>query len=114
VIKETRLKEVKHARRLSVSVIGLASLFAGSVPANLSAATAAVSTGFRTLPAAPLGGTNPWPVFRFQIKGSRVTADKTLQGEDREGLLETTCIPPLPTSFRIATPANADPTDCPP
>ncbi len=79
-----------------IRALTLFGLFANVLCPRLSASPVNVAAGFRTLPVAPLGESNPWPMFRFQIKGSPVVADKKLTGEDIDGLFGTTAIPPLP------------------
>ena len=79
-----------------VSLLIWIGLLANLACLSLSADPVSVATGVRTLPVAALGAPNPWPMFRFQVKGTAVVADKRLRGEDAEGLFETTAIPPLP------------------
>ena len=56
----------------------------------------AITTGFRTLPVAPLGEPTPWPRFRFQIGGGRVAVSDALSEEDRAGMATNTAVPLLP------------------
>lgn len=85
---------MRHVERLSVlAVSGL--LLCGFCP-PLKAQQTTVTAGFRTLPVAPLGEPNPWPQFRFQLKGGPVAVSDALSEEDRAGMAATAAVPPLP------------------
>lgn len=55
-----------------------------------------IKASLRTLPVAALGEPNPWPLFRFQLKGGPVAVPAGLSEEDRAGMAATTAVPPLP------------------
>lgn len=67
--------------------------WAGALPA---ADQTAIQVSTRTLPVAALGEPNPWPQFRFQLKGGPVAVPAGLSEEDRAGMAATTAVPPLP------------------
>jgi len=50
----------------------------------------------RTLPVSPLGPSNPWPRFRFQIRDVPVKVADNLSEEDRAGTFTNAAVPPMP------------------
>ena len=83
-----------HARcRAALAAAGMVFCWGSALSA---ADQTAIKASTRTLPAAALGEPNPWPQFRFQLKGGPVAVADGLSEEDRAGLAATTVVPPLP------------------
>ncbi|MBI5395622.1 MAG: DUF5107 domain-containing protein, partial [Verrucomicrobia bacterium] len=55
-----------------------------------------ITSGFRTLPVAPLGPCNLWPRFRFQIRDAPIKVSDSLSEEDRAGMFTNAAVPPMP------------------
>ena len=81
---------------LPQTVLAIASFMicAGS-PATRADQTS-VTSGSRTLPSAPMGVSNPWPQFRFQVPQTQVRGADNLSVEDRAGMFTNAAVTPLP------------------
>ncbi len=85
---------MRRMRPVSACLAGV--LFLGVTVVRGQTGTSRIAAVCRTLPVAPLGAPNPWPQFRFQLKGGPVAVPAGLSEEDRAGMAPTTVVPLLP------------------
>lgn len=85
-----------NTRPTGVAAVAAVAIIVGAFTAAASDHPMKITSGFRTLPVAPLGPSNPWPRFRFQVRNAPVKVSASLSAEDRAGMFTNAAVPPMP------------------